>query len=358
MKTNQFYGWRIQISKKYFISPCEKSLCTQPANILTAESRKEQAENAEVKGTFSYSTLVTTIIILFSIGLLQAQQLPHFSQYMQNDFVLNPAVAGSYDYSPVLLTFRSQWTGFNDAPVTQTVSAHTSLLKNMGLGGFLFNDKTGPISRMGLQLAYAYHVRAGAKSYLSFGVGAMMYQHVLDKSLITLDEPDDNAMLGDKTRKLMADAVFGIKYTYEGFYFGFSAPQLIQSELKLSNSNLNKLVRHYFVNTGYKININDDVALEPSILFKAISAAPMQLDGNLKVIYKDMLWLGSSFRNGDAAVIMVGLRKNSFQFGYSYDATLSEIKKYSSGTHEIVLGLVITSTDQMLRKMNSSKAKY
>jgi type IX secretion system PorP/SprF family membrane protein len=234
----------------------------------------------------------------------------------------------------------------------------SSILQNMGVGGFLFNDKTGPINRMGLQLAYAYHLRTGAKSYLSFGVGGMMYQHVLDKSLITLDELDDNAMLGDKTRKFMADAVFGMKYTFEGFYFGFSAPQLIQSELKINDNNLNKLVRHYFVNTGYKININEDFGIEPSILFKAISAAPIQLDGNLKFIYKDMLWLGTSFRNGDAAVVMLGVKKSGFQFGYSYDATLSEIKKYSSGTHEIVLGLLITDMEKTLKKINNSKAKY
>ena len=287
-----------------------------------------------------------------------SQQLPHFSQYMQNDFVLNPAVAGSYDYSPVLLTFRSQWTGFNDAPTTQTVSAHTSIFENMGVGGFLFNDKTGPISRMGLQLAYAYHLRVGAKSYLSFGVGAMMYQHVLDKSLIILDEADDNAMLGDKTRKFMADAVFGMKYTYEGFYFGFSAPQLIQSEIKINSDWMNKLVRHYFVNTGYKININDDLGIEPSVLFKAVAAAPMQLDANLKFMYKDMIWLGTSYRNGDAAVIMLGVKKGGFLFGYSYDATLSEIKKYSSGSHEIVMGLAITDMEKMLKKNSGSKAKY
>lgn len=306
--------------------------------------------------------LLFAVVLTLNFGLRTlntfSQQLPHFSQYMQNDFVLNPAVAGSYEYSPVLLAFRSQWAGFNDAPTTQTVSAHTALLQNMGIGGFLFNDKTGPISRMGLQLAYAYHLRTGAKSYLSFGVGGMMYQHILDKSIITLDEPDDNAMLGDKTRQFMADAVFGLKYTYDGFYFGFSSPQLLQSELKINNSDLNKLVRHYFVNTGYKINVNEDIGIEPSILFKAISSAPIQLDANLKFIYKDMLWLGTSYRNGDAAVIMLGVKKNSFQFGYSYDATLSEIKKYSSGTHEIVMGIIITDMEKALKKMSNSRAKY
>ncbi len=305
-----------------------------------------------------FATVIVNITFYTLHFTSNAQQLPHFSQYMQNDFVLNPAVAGSYDYSPILLTFRSQWTGFNDAPTTQTVSAHTPLTQNMGVGGFLFNDKTGPISRMGLQLAYAYHLRVGAKSYLSFGLGAILYQHVLDKGLITLDESDDNAMLGNKTRKFMADAVFGMKYTYEGFYFGFSAPQLVQSELKLSDSNLNKLVRHYFVNTGYKINVTDVFAMEPSILFKAIATAPMQIDANLKFIYKDFLWLGTSFRNGDAAVVMLGVKKNSFQFGYSYDATLSNIRKYSSGSHEIVMGLLLSDLEQKLKKATNSKPKY
>lgn len=304
-----------------------------------------------------FKSTVAVALLCISQNIF-SQQLPHFSQYMQNDFVLNPAVAGSYDYSPILLTFRSQWTGFNDAPTTQTVSAHTGLNKTMGVGGFLFNDKTGPISRMGLQLAYAYHLRTGPKSHLSFGIGAIMYQHVLDKSLITLDEQDDNALLGDKTRKFLADAVFGVKYQFEGFYLGFSSPQLIQSELKINTSKENKLVRHFFVNSGYKINVTEDFVIEPSVLFKAITTAPMQIDGNLKFIYQDMIWIGTSYRDADAAVIMVGIKRGSFQFGYSYDATLSEIKKYSSGSHEIVMGMLIADLEKSLKKMNNSKAKY
>ena len=69
--------------------------------------------------------------------------------------------------------------------------------------------------------------------------------------------------------------------------------------------------------------------------------APVQIDINAKLSYKDFLWLGSSYRHRESVVVLLGIKKSNFLLGYSYDITLSNIRKYSSGSHEIVLGMYI-----------------
>ena len=56
-----------------------------------------------------------------------AQQLPQFSQYMYNMISINPAYAGSREVMVVNLLNRNQWIGVEGAPITQTLSAHSSL---------------------------------------------------------------------------------------------------------------------------------------------------------------------------------------------------------------------------------------
>ena len=286
------------------------------------------------------------IAILFFgglVGVVVGQQLPHFSQYVQNDFLLNPAIAGSKKYNPVRLSFRSQWAGFKDAPMTQVASIHGEIIKGMGLGSVLFNDVTGPVSRAGVQLAYAYHFKVGDFNKISIGMAGLLYQHVLDKGALTLDEPDDMAIQGGKERRFTADAIFGVAYTSETLYGGFSAPQLFQSRLDFSeedDGSVSNLMRHYFLTLGYTFRLGADYFLDPSVLFKAAEkGSPPQLDVNLRFLYKDLLWAGLSYRHTESVVVMAGIQKNNFLVGYSYDITLSNISKHSTGSHEIMLGL-------------------
>jgi type IX secretion system PorP/SprF family membrane protein len=286
---------------------------------------------------------------------ISAQQLPFYTQYMVNDFSLNPAVAGTKDFNEVLLNFRNQWTGFNDAPVTQTASLHANLHKNVGVGGLLFNDMTGPISRSGIQLAYSYIIPFKGDHKLSFGLAGLLYQHVIDKDKLTLDQQGDIAVQGGKQRNMLGDAVFGMYYKKENLFAGFSAPQLFQSKLDINPQQaekLNKLSRHYYLNAGYDIEIGPDVIIQPSALMKAMSAVPVQVDGNIKFMYRRIFWVGASYRSSDAMIVLTGVQYNGFLLAYSYDATLSSIKKYSTGSHEITLGM------QFNQGKKKSKASY
>ncbi|PCH89582.1 MAG: hypothetical protein COB88_00865 [Flavobacteriales bacterium] len=278
------------------------------------------------------------ILCSLGIGSINAQQLHFHSQYMFNPYLHNPAHAGSKDYTVITASFRNQWTGFTDAPKTATLSGHFALKDNMGLGIALYSDQTGPTSRNGGMASYAFHIPFD-NSKLSFGVSAMVFQYNLDKSILTTDEPGDLAIQGEMVSRIVPEATFGMLYYGKDYYIGLAVPQLIQMQVDIGPDNqLNKMTRHFYVSGGYKFGISNDVELEPSLMLKATAAAPLQFDINSKIIYKEMIWLGFSYRMGDAAVAMLGLEKGDFSFGYSYDITLTNIKTYSSGTHEIFLG--------------------
>ncbi|MDB4533888.1 type IX secretion system membrane protein PorP/SprF [Vicingaceae bacterium] len=287
------------------------------------------------------------IFKLFILMLLtapaMAQQLPFTSQYMFNDYVLNPAVGGSFDYMPISTSIRSQWSGLDGAPKTQTVSAHKKIGERVGLGGFLFNDVTGPVSEKGLQLSYAYHLPMKNEAHLSFGLGAMLFVHSLDVNQLKFEEENDVATQNLSNNSFSPDANFGLLYYTDKYKVGISIPQLFQNSVfeNEQNDKLNNLVRHYFLHGEYVFNINDDIDIIPSSLIKYVTGAPMQFDMNARVLYKGKYWLGFSYRDRESVVALIGLEYKDFRFGYSYDITLTDIRSYSSGTHELFLSYII-----------------
>lgn len=299
------------------------------------------------------SILISVIIIGSLSG--KSQQMAHFSQYLLNDFFLNPATAGTKDYSPIRLTVRSQWAGFEDAPKTQTLSFHSNAIPGMGFGGVIINDKTGPLGQTGLELAYAYHLEVSKSTKLSLGLSAKAVQYALDESKITLEESNDFTFSGTTSKTLVPDAGFGTYLYSEKYFVGLSVPQLFQTKVKYDaqDEKLNKEVRHYYLFGGYNFEINKDFMVTPSMLVKTVFTAPTQFDVNIKGTYRDIVSLGVSYRLKDAVVILVGLEKEKFTFGYAYDITLTNIRKYSTGSHEVMLGMNIEDS-----KKNKGRKRY
>ena len=282
--------------------------------------------------------------ILFSIAVLvliqsvSAQQLTSVSQYMENKYVFNPAVVGSLSYSPLALSYKRNWTGIDDAPTTQMISAHFLASDNMGLGGKVFNYSTGKLSKMGIEATYAYHLNMGSNgAKLSLGLSAQLYQFFLNKSQLTLEEPGDDVMLFGSDKLITPDAAVGAYYYTEKYFAGVSAYQLFNRKVDLLNDVVleNRQVRHYFFTAGYNFDLNANFALEPSLLAKYVDAGMSQVDVNLKLTFKQTVWMGVSYRTQDAVAVNLGIRKDRFIFGYSYDYSLTDISKYSNGSHEL-----------------------
>lgn len=297
------------------------------------------------------------IIILALIWIVQftsAQQIPHYSQYMYNSYIVNPALAGTHNYFQIWSNNRFQWAGIPDSPLTNTLSMYGPFKDyNMGWGAYLYNDVTGPISNTAIYGSYAYNISINNDMKISGGLSIGMFQYRIDgKKIVYTDDPTlptdpfDQSIIDNIYKP---DANFGLYLYSSNYHVGFAAHQLFHNNIQPFKSVIgdtlgDRLSTHFFLSGGYKYFINRDFAVEPSLLVKMVKASPMQLDIGFQVIYQNMIWGGLSFRTMDALSIMLGYTyENIIYLGYSYDIGVSKFRTVHSGSHEIIIGYKFNS---------------
>ncbi len=286
--------------------------------------------------------LYIAIILVLTVATTFAQQQPIYSQYMFNRFLINPAVTGNVDYIPLRLSARQQWVGIDNAPSTQSISAHTLLgNKSMGVGGYIFADRFGPETKIGIQASYSYILPLNSwNSKLSFGLAVKGFQYALDYNKMTAIDEDDQVLNKNTETAFVPDADFGVYLQGERYFVGLSATQLIEIPVKVAEKEVedNTMIRHYYLLGGYKFALGDKFDLEPSVLAKATEKTPFNIDLNLRGIYMQNYWAGFSYRSSGAIIAMIGVKYKGVVFGYSFDYSINEIQDYQSGSHEIVIG--------------------
>ena len=320
--------------------------------------------------------LYISLIFIFTLHIsTKAQQLPLYSQYTENGFLFNPAMAGSRIYTPLRLTIRNQWTGIEDAPTTQALSIHRNFgercttcdavgnplarrsnQRGMGLGAYIFNDKAGAISRTGFEFSYAYHLEFNRQYYgkrgtrLSFGLGGVFYQYKFDHNYYPVGDPLNT---GADIVSYIPDANFGVYLYNNDYYVGLSIAHLFESSVKMGDtkSNSDIMLRHYYLTAGYTFNINNQVALEPSAIVRRTVDSDNYIDITTK-LYVRSFWLAVSYRSNKQIVGMLGVNFAKYYFGYSYDYYLNNlVANNSNGTHEITLGLNLDVPRAMIRDL-------
>jgi type IX secretion system PorP/SprF family membrane protein len=311
--------------------------------------------------------LITSALLIISGLTLHAQQKPVFSQYMVDKFLVNPAFAGGNGYTTVNMTARQQYSGFTNAPRTVMLSGQTRLLddswimksrpvrkkstrasriQNIGLGAFIFNDRNGIINRTGFQLTYAYHVRINNSYQISFGLSGQGYQYGIDDRDANLFHPDDPLLLSNKKSFFVPDFNVGTYFSGKGFYAGLSATELLGSWVKLGKNKFKqfKTLRHFYLVTGYKIALNENFIIEPSLLAQS-TIESFQMDMGMRFFFTRNYWLGFAYRTNNTFVSMLGIKVDGFFLGYAYDSNIGAIKNYSGGSHELMLGMQLGSNN-------------
>ncbi len=318
--------------------------------------------------------IIFIIFILAVSSAANSQQLPLYSQYMMNSFLLNPAVAGNDGLTSFNFTAREQWLGFENAPRTIAISGQSRLLRNspiargrsvrnrptsmsrsgnVGVGGYIFNDRNGIIDRTGLQGTYSYHIWM-AQNQLSFGISLTAYQLKLDDRNIKLHNNDDPLLNNSRKALFVPDVNLGVYYSNPSYYLGFSTAQLLQSALKFGNDGFRdyKMLRHFYLMGGYGFFFHNGVTIEPSLLVQTTFESKVQVDINTRVYYRDDYWGGISYRTSGAVIMMGGVKVDRFYFGYAFDYSLSSIRKHSFGSHEFMASVKFGDTARRYRWLN------
>lgn len=271
---------------------------------------------------------------------VSAQQDPLFSQYMFNTLAFNPAYAGSADVLTAMALTRHQWTGFDGAPSTQTLVAHSPLRnQSIALGGSVIHDKAGPVKQTGAYFDIAYRIRTGANSRLAFGLkgGGNLFQADL-AGLSTVEADPSNQNLGGK---FLPNFGFGLYWHTRRAYAGLSIPKLLTNDLNTASASVittAEEARHYFLIAGAVFDMGTEVKFKPSIMLRAVKGAPLSLDLNANFLLRERIWLGAMVRLRDSFGVMAQYAFNEqLRVGYAFDLTTTRLGAYNSGTHELML---------------------
>ena len=307
--------------------------------------------------------LLYILILILACLNLQGQQLPLYSQYLYNKFLINPAVAGSDGYTSINLTGREQWVGMEGAPRTFSVSAQTRILKKsfilkqtkvrrslyrpktdgkIGIGGYVFSDKSGLVNRTGFSISYAYHTWIQRTTQLSFGLAFTGYNFKIDANSISFEDPNDPVLNSDLRHGVfIPDASFGIHLLNPRYSVGFSADQLFQAAAKIGSDAYGrfKMSRQYYLFGTYSFERGTYDEIQPSVLFKMSEQFRPQADIGLTYINNKAFWAGLAYRTSGALIANIGVKYMNLWFGYAFDFTLQEIQRITYGTHEVTIAL-------------------
>lgn len=306
-----------------------------------------------------------SFILLFFliVNLTFGQQLPLYSQYLYNKYLINPAVAGSDGYTSISLTAREQWVGYSGAPRTFSFSWQTRMLKKsfilkqtrvkrevfrpksdgkVGLGGYVFSDKNGLIQRTGFQVSYAYHMWLQHSTQLSFGLGFTGYYYKIDEKQISFEDPNEPWLNNNLRRGVFVpDVTFGVYLLNPRYGFGFSADQLSEAAAKIGGPAYKDLTvnRQYYLFGSYDISPAINTIIQPSFLLKMSEQLKPQLDIGATYIFNQGFWAGLAYRTSGALIANICVKYQNMFFGYAYDYTLQEIQTITYGTHELTVAL-------------------
>jgi type IX secretion system PorP/SprF family membrane protein len=287
--------------------------------------------------------LMLLAVMLFAYQKSIAQTEPMYSQYMFNMMGVNPAYAGSREASGFNFFQRSQWIGLQGAPQTTSFSFDQSILnKKAGWGIQFYDDKIGVEKADGINIMGSTRIQVSENGILSGGLSLGLMNYRIDLMNVTgRFTPNDPAFYSN-LNKWTPSLGLGIYYNTDNFYAGVSIPNILKSRLTafdLIRSGLQKVnQKHIFLTTGIVIPINEDLKLKPSTMIKMVEGAPIEADLNTNVWLRDIIGLGISYRTGDAVIGMAEIQANqNLRFGYAYDMTISALKFYNTGTHEIMI---------------------
>lgn len=270
----------------------------------------------------------------------QAQQDPHYSQYMFNTLALNPGYTGTRDALSITGLLRTQWVGIEGAPQTQTLSIHTPFYKkSMGLGLQVVADQIGISKTTSIYASYAFHLKF-EKAILSMGLQGGFTQFRADFTSVnhSFNPNVTDPAFAQDVNTMLPNVGFGLFYYTDRFYAGLSAPQLINNEVAADGTTQSEQVRHVFLTSGYVFTLSENLKLKPSFLIKYAENAPLSMDFNANLWFFDKFAFGLSYREGDSMdFLFEWLIKPNLQVGYAYDLTLTELQQYNSGSHEIML---------------------
>jgi type IX secretion system PorP/SprF family membrane protein len=315
-----------------------------------------------------------------------AQQRPHYTQYILNQYIINPAISGIENYTDLKVSARDQWMGLTGAPRTAYLTVHgpigkkdyrtsstsysipgqnprgkyywenyTAAEPHHGIGFTIINDRTGSFNRFTTYASYAYHLGLSPTTNLAAGFSAGITRVGIDRSKQDFSgngdpvDPATGAALDGEINRVKPDIGAGLYLYSRDFFIGLAAQQIVPQKIAFADDaaflTKGKLIPHVFLSGGYRFLLTEDINAIPSLMVKYINGSSknnIQPEMNVKLQYRDLLWAGGSYRYQNGYAAMLGLNVgNTFNVGYAYDFTTTNLNTVIRGTHELMIGFLL-----------------
>ncbi len=279
-------------------------------------------------------------LLLFFDCISYAQNQKQYNHFIANQGLLNPAYTGTRDLISGILVLRNQWIGLDGAPTTQALNVHSPInYSPIGVGLSVINETIGATHTLDFYGSAAYRINFGADRNLSLGLQLGFNSFSLDQSKIVTEDNTDNALYGSSN--ISMNTGIGAYYYTNKYFIGFSVPEFFTNiynttagtyKTTFSLSNI-----HYYLYGGYVFEINDEVAIKPSMLSRVIYGAPFQNDFTGSVLLHKIIWLGLTYKSSKELVFLTEyIINDNFTVRYSFDypfSDLNNVKNY--GSHEV-----------------------
>jgi type IX secretion system PorP/SprF family membrane protein len=325
-------------------------------------------------------TLRLTLLLVCLQHFALAQQLPQFTQFQKNPYMLNPAATGAHDMLNLSIGGRMQWVGMTNAPRTSFLylSAPAGKFRSAfmnrtygkvrrnnksvkppkmrsssivhAFGGQVLADEFGAFRTFKFAGSYAVHLPITRDYHLSFGTNAGLSSHAFlsDKAQVLSALNGSGANDAVYTAQLSAGSQYimdvdaGLYFYGKGLYVGVAGMNLTRDLVRFGNTNTQfSPVLHLYSMAGYRFAVNNSFTVTPGVLVKYVPNAPVSIEGNVIAEFNSLYWFGVTYRHTDAVGVLAGITINdAFRIGYSFDLSISRLLKYNSGGHELVLSYV------------------
>ncbi|SMG44989.1 PorP/SprF family type IX secretion system membrane protein [Sphingobacterium psychroaquaticum] len=323
-----------------------------------------------MKGNLRY---VALSLLLLLGAKSYGQQSIQLTQYVFNAISVNPAYAGYKEEWFGQMALRSQWTGWEGAPKTGTISIDgvvDPIDQRHGVGLQVSVDRLGAQSATSIFGNYALRLQLDEDNTerIALGVGVGLTQYGLDGNKLRAEDTEDVVIPAGKISNWKPDIRLGIYYYNAKWYAGVAVQDLFASstdnkEFRFNENALASLYRNvsaYFI-TGALFELEEGVFLRPSLLVKDDFKGPTSLDLNAMFVFNDKFWIGGGYRTRARVFKRTYFDKSAeklssvnaitalaqfyatdkIRIGYSYDMMLGKMKGLQSGTHEVTLGVTL-----------------
>jgi type IX secretion system PorP/SprF family membrane protein len=335
-------------------------------------------------------------LIFIAIGFLLnltgfAQQVYMFSNYTNNQYVLNPAASGMYDYVQWNTSYRKQWSGIDGAPTSMYTSFNMAINKQKnrhfrskdarhfyykhnkhklhhGIGALVSQDEFGAFQKTRIQASYGVHIPLFGPYRISFATRIGMGNTALDPGKVTLKDASDPTYtfyLADNNKKVSFDADFGLWFYSDKWYAGYSALQVVPNGYTPADVSKDGMqLSHHHVTGGYHIVVMRDrdyddlesrnIVVTPSAMFRYRPGTPINVDVSAQVHFEQRGRLGFSWRMDNAMAIWAGVDLgHKMAIMYAYDIPTNTLSTIQTGSHEFSITINLFNG-----KMGSGRTRF